>query len=257
MGERTWSGQACPLNQTGEEKSLPMESERDWRRAIEQTRVIRFPRQRLATFGTTNISYYVVTEPIYQELEPNKQEGVVREGRVVAQRPAVVTPTFALNLQGFSPEAYEYLRETAREYGANSPGILYQYRNDFGKMDIVTGDAGEIARRISGDLDRRDENMSVVMVGVDELWDVALLKFMYEFTSSSVAGNVQEFQSRGMLEPQPSFGGVPGAAVQQIDRLFRDAERGGSVDELKRELDRWGLFDYYEDRFLALFRRRS
>ena len=260
-----------------------MESERDWRRAIEQTRVIRFPRQRLATFGTTNISYYVVTEPIYQELEPNKQEGVVREGRVVAQRPAVVTPTFepnkqegvvregrvvaqrpavvtptfALNLQGFSPEAYEYLRETAREYGANSPGILYQYRNDFGKMDIVTGDAGEIARRISGDLDRRDENMSVVMVGVDELWDVALLKFMYEFTSSSVAGNVQEFQSRGMLEPQPSFGGVPGAAVQQIDRLFRDAERGGSVDELKRELDRWGLFDYYEDRFLALFRRRS
>ena len=257
MGERTWSGQACPLNQTGEEKSLPMESERDWRRAIEQTRVIRFPRQRLATFGTTNISYYVVTEPIYQELEPNNQEGVVREGRVVAQRPAVVTPTFALNLQGFSPEAYEYLRETAREYGANSPGILYQYRNDFGKMDIVTGDAGEIARRISGDLDRRDENMSVVMVGVDELWDVALLKFMYEFTSSSVAGNVQEFQSRGMLEPQPSFGGVPGAAVQQIDRLFRDAERGGSVGELKRELDRWGLFDYYEDRFLALFRRRS
>ena len=29
----------------------------------------------------------------------------------------------------------------------------------------------------------------------------------------------------------------------------------GSPDLLKRELDRWGLFDFYEDRFLALFRR--
>ena len=139
--------------------------------------------------------------------------------------------------------------------GPNSPGFLYQYRNEAKGTDIVGGTASEIARRISGDLDERKEDMSVVMVGVDELWDVALLKFVYEFTSSSIAGNVQDFNSRGMLDPQPEFGDAPRAAIQQIEQLFAEVEGGGSADKLKSELDRWGLFDYYEDRFLRLFRR--
>ena len=172
-----------------------------------------------------------------------------------ADRPAVVTPTYAMNLSGFSPEAYEAFDEIARESGPNSPGILYQYKNEAGEMDIVSGTPSEIAHKISGDLDSRREDMSVVMVGVDELWDVALLKFIYEFTSSSVAGNVQEFQSRGLLEPQPQLGGVPGAAVQAIDRLFVEVQQGANPDILKRELDRWGLFEAYQDRFLDLFRR--
>ena len=232
-----------------------IEDERDWRQAIEQTWVARFPKQQLATFGSTNIAYYVVTEPIYQELEPGKDEGVIRTGRVIAERPTLITPTYALSLQGFSSEAYEYFREMAMQAGPNSPGVLYQYRNEAKGTDIVGGTASEIARRISGDLDERKEDMSVVMVGVDELWDVALLKFVYEFTSSSIAGNVQDFNSRGMLDPQPEFGDAPRAAIQQIEQLFAEVEGGGSADKLKSELDRWGLFDYYEDRFLRLFRR--
>ena len=232
-----------------------MESQRDWRRAIERTWVVRFPKQRLATFGSTNIAYYVVTEPIYEELDSSKHEGVVRTGKVISQRPAVVTPTYAMNLQGFSPEAYEYFSDIAVESGANSPGILYQYKNEAKNMEIVSGAPSEIAYNISEDLDRRKEDLSVVMVGVDELWDVALLKFIYEFTSSSLAGNVQDLQARGMLEPQPQLGGVPRAAVQQIDRLFGEVEQGANPEVLKRELDRWGLFQFYQDRFLNLFRR--
>ena len=233
-----------------------MEDARDWMRAIEQTWVVRFPKQHLATFGATNIAYYVVTEPIYRELQPDKQEGVVRTGRVLAERPAVITPTYARSLEGFSAEAYEYLRHVAQTHGPNSPGILYQYKNEADKVDIVSGVASEIANRIGEDLDRRKEDLSVVMVGVDQLWDVALLKFIYEFTASSAIQNVQEFQARGLLEPQPHHGGVPRAAVQQIERLFQEIERGANPDILKRELDRWGLFDHYEDRFLGLFRHR-
>ena len=231
-----------------------MDSEQAWRKAIEQTWVVRFPKQRLATFGSTNIAYYVVTEPVYQESDSPDREGVIRTGRVVAERPAVVTPTYALSLSGFSPEAYEYLRHEAAMSGPNAPGVLYQYRNEADKMEIVAGVPREIAHRIGADLDRKKEDMSVVMVGVDELWDVALLKFVYEFTSSSLSGNVQDLQSQGMLEPQADFGGLPRAAVDRIDALFREAERGGDREALKQELDRWGAFEVYQDRFFALFR---
>ena len=63
-----------------------MTSERDWIRAVEQSWVVRFPKQHLATFGTTNIAYYVVTEPIYHEMEQGKDEGVIRTGQALAQR---------------------------------------------------------------------------------------------------------------------------------------------------------------------------
>jgi hypothetical protein len=66
--------------------------------AINNTEVLRSPRQTLATFGTTNIYYYLVTEPSYGELVKEEDETVVREGRVLAERPRVVTPSYLVNV---------------------------------------------------------------------------------------------------------------------------------------------------------------
>ncbi len=48
---------------------------------------------------------------------------------------------------------------------------------------------------------------------------------------------------------------VPGYVMRRIDQLFREvvADRG-KAQQLKEELDRWGLYELYEDRFLDLFR---
>ncbi len=217
--------------------------------------VVRFPTQHLATFGITTLSYYVVTEPIYRDLEPESREGVVRTGKVVAEKPSIVTPYYAMNLQGFSSEAYQYLEHVSAQHGPNSPGILYQYRNEPEGTEILTGSPLEIAHRIDDDLTGRGENLAVVMIGVDQLWDVALLKFIHEFTSRSAAHNAQELGAQGLLDPIPSTGGLPMAAVQRIERMFSEVRRGRNPEELKRELDRWGAFEFYEDRFLSLFRR--
>ena len=133
---------------------------------------------------------------------------------------------------------------------------MYEYKNKPENLEIVGGLPTEIAHNISKDLNSRQEEMSVVMVGVDELWDVALLKFIYEFTASSVSSNVQDFTSRGLLTPRNDLGGIPAAAAQQLEALFQEVEQGdrASVDILKQELDRWGVFPFYQDRFLGLFR---
>ena len=233
-----------------------LEDQLDWIRAIEQTWVVRYPKQSLATFGATTLSYYVVTEPIYREIAPDNPEGVVRTGKVVAEKPAIVTPYYALGLEGFSDDAYKYFEYLSQEYGPNSPGILYKYRNEYEKTDILSGQPGDIARRVSEDLDRKRDDLSVVMVGVDELWDASLLKFIYEFTSRSAEQNTQELRSRGMLDPNPNVGGLPAAAIQGIERMFEEVSRGRNPEDLRREIDRWGAFDFYEDRFLNLFRRR-
>ena len=233
-----------------------MMNERRWRKAIEQTFVARFPKQRLATFGTTSIKYYVVTEPLFSEDGGDALEGIVRTGKVFAERPTIVTPSYMFSLEGFSPDAYEYFQDIARKEGPNSPGILYQYRNQPEKSESMSGAPTDIAYRISKSLNDKGDDLAVVMVGVEELWDVALFKFLYEFTASSATNNVRELKQRGLLELQSDFGDAPKAATAQIDRLFREVERGNrqSVEHLKQEIDRWGLFEYYEDRFLSLFR---
>jgi hypothetical protein len=112
-------------------------------------------------------------------------EGVVRKGKVKAEQPTLITPTYAMNLKGFSDEAYKYFSQVAHLYGANSPGIMYQYNNEPENLEILSGNPNEIAHRISKELRDKKNDLSVVISGVDEFWDVALLKFIYEFTASS------------------------------------------------------------------------
>ena len=159
-----------------------------------------------------------------------------------------------LNLRGFSDSAYDYMRHVSQAYGPNSPGLLYEYKNNSGNLDIVSGIPAEVAGRISSDLIEQKNNLSVVIVGIDEFWDVALLKFIYEFTASSAAFNANEMRSGGLFEPRNSAGGIPQAAVNQIEEMFKSVRMGGSPETLKSELDKWGVFGFYEDRFLNMFK---
>jgi len=62
-----------------------------------------------------------------------------------------------------------------------------------------------------------------------------------------------ELASRGLLDTDSS--GVPREARLRIEELFNLVRKGElSPPDLKNELDRWGLFHEYEDRFLGLFR---
>ncbi|MBA7672421.1 hypothetical protein ES703_80597 [subsurface metagenome] len=62
-------------------------------------------------------------------------------------------------------------------------------------------------------------------------------------------------ESRGLLDIDA--GGIPVEARVRIDELFRKVSSGESEPhELKAELDRWNLFEEYEDRFFTIFKKR-
>ena len=48
---------------------------------------------------------------------------------------------------------------------------------------------------------------------------------------------------------------VPHYVMEKIERLFLESKKDrAAASELKKELDRWNLFELYEDRFLDLFK---
>ena len=214
--------------------------------AIEHTEVVRPPKQSLATFGTTNIYYYLVTELM-------ESANVVREGRVIAARPKIVTPSYLINLEGFSQQARRFVEIMAGKF-PHEPGIFYSYKNEPKEMNIVSEPMKEVVDMINQRIDSQHDLLSAIIKGVEELWDVSLLKFTYELTSSSVYGNVAELERSGLLRVDAA--GVPRDARDHIEELFEKTRRDPSrAPELVTELRRWGLFYEYQDRFLSLFRK--
>jgi len=222
------------------------------RYAVEHTEILRLPKQNLATFGTTNMYYYVVTEPVYAELSGNVSETVVREGRVIAERPRIVTPYYLSQLEGFSPDARRYFSRLLETHGPHAPGLFYTYKNEPKETNIVSDSLPSVVRKINARIDERGDPLASIIKGEDEFWDVSLMKFIFEMTRGSLRDNLLQLQSRGLLNIDA--GGVPVDARLRIEEMFRQVWRGEREPrELKEELDRWSLFDEYEDRFFAIF----
>ncbi len=218
--------------------------------AADNTKIIRFPKQKLSTFGQTNIKYYMVTEPIYSEFAVTNTETIVRQGYVIAEKPRIITPYYMSRLEGFSPEAKNYFSKIGQLYGADSLGIYYSYRNQSENLSILSECLHNVVDRLNEEIESREENLSAIIVGQDDLWDVSLLKFIYELTQSSLYNNLNQLEAMGLLNIDSS--GIPNDARLIVEELFDKLALGEiTPGTLKKELQHWGLFEMYQDRFFA------
>ena len=224
-----------------------METDDKVRYALENTELVRAPRRGLDTFGSSVIDYYVVTELV-------GNLSVVRDGKVIAERPKIVTPAYLVNIEGFSEQARKYIAMMARDRPHDS-GIFYRYKNEPKGMNVVSEPIRQVISKLSSQIEEEHNPLSTIIRGVEELWDVSLLMFIYELTAKSVRTNVAEFSRRGFLDMDA--GGVPQGARDYIEELFEQVSQNLSrAPELVIELNRWGLFPEYQDRFFALFRKK-
>jgi len=228
--------------------------ERRIREAVRHTEILRAPKQSLSTFGTTNIYYYLLTEPAYSELEKNVTETVIREGRVIAERPRIVTPYYLSQLEGFSSEARKYFEDLIEAHGHNAAGLFYTYKNEPKELNIVSDNLLAVVNKLNAEIEKRGDSLASIIKGEDELWDVSLMKFIYEMTRRSLQDNLSQMGTRGLLDIDR--GGIPVDARVRIDELFRKVSQGDCEPRgLKDELDRWGLFEEYQDRFYSIFKK--
>lgn len=232
-----------------------MESDERIREAVIKTQVIRLPKQSLSTFGITNVYYYLVSEASYNEFI-HGQETVIREGRVIAERPRIVTPYYLSRIQGFSAEAAQYFQMLMQNFNANSPGLFYAYRNEPKEMNTVSDNMEAVVAKLTGEIDKKGDPMTSIIKGEDSLWDVSILKFIYEITDRSLPDNVRQLNQQGLLRMDAS--GLPADARVRIEGLFEMVAKGDLEPAvLKTELDRWGVFEEYQDRFLKMFKNKS
>ncbi len=165
--------------------------------AIENTRVILAPDQKIATFGSTSFRFYLISE-----LMDRANEVRVRDGRIQADRPQILTPDhFArLLLEGFGEKAEHYieqLRERARDFA------VLRYGFQFRKTDVVErmfrDPIDAVIARTKAQVEGEQEPLSAVIQGVDDAWEVCLLKFTIDLIERSSGGNMGDFRRRGLV----------------------------------------------------------
>jgi len=169
----------------------------DFDYAIENTQVIVAPERQIATFGSTSFNFYLISE-----LMDRVDQVRVRNGRIHAERPQILTPEHycRLLLEGFGEKAQRYvdqLRDNLRNIA------VLRYGFEFRKTDVTEEtirdsiDAGisRTKRRVEG----ANEPLSAVIQGVDDAWEVCLLKFTIDMIERSSGGNLGDFRKRGLI----------------------------------------------------------
>jgi len=169
----------------------------DFTYALENTRVVLAPTQRLDTFGTSLFNYFLVTE----EMDAVNLSRV-REGHIHAERPQIVTPQSMarLFLEGFGDQGRRFADQLS-EQPYRFSFLKYGFR--VSKSDIRSYDVHESLENVAGklkvELQRKNEPLTALLTGVDDGWEVCLLKFMVDMMSASISGNLDDFRERGML----------------------------------------------------------
>ncbi len=174
-----------------------MLSDHHFQYAMENTEVILAPDRHIQTFGSTLINYYLVTEDMDQ-LSLTR----VREGKIQAERPQIISPDQIAKLlvEGFGEKA-----EAFADFISGHPErfSFLKYGFKMKKDEFQSYDAHEpkeaVLEKIKQQVASKNDPFAAILTGVDDAWEVSLLKFMVDMMNSSSVNNFNDFRRKGLL----------------------------------------------------------
>jgi hypothetical protein len=161
------------------------------------TRVLHAPDRRIESFGTTKFEFVLVSE-----LMDQVDQVRVRSGKIEAERPRILRPEAyqEVSFEGFGEQA-EAFHHWLKSQNMNI--ALLQYGFSFRKSEVVESllhDPFETVQgRLVDETVRSGNPLAAVIAGVDDTWEICLLKFTIEMIQKSSGINIFDFKRRGLL----------------------------------------------------------
>ncbi len=126
----------------------------------------------------------------------------VRDGRLHAERPQLITPGnyHRRLLDGFGERAeafVQWLQEHAKDLAVLKYG--FQFRKSDVTESVIRSPVETVVSRLRETIDRAEDPLSAIIQGVDEGWEVCLLKFATDMIQESSGDNLGDFRRRGWI----------------------------------------------------------
>lgn len=218
--------------------------------AVNNTDVLLAPKRHLETFGHTLLHYHLVSE-----MMDSVGQVRVRTGRMQAMRPQLITPQAysQMILEGFGEEATKYV-EWLRNHEEDVHILRYGYtlKQEAFSEELVTDSLEAVLERVKTTVAGANDPFAAVIKGVDEPWDVCLVKLFWTMVQQSARANIMEMAKHRMFELQD---GLPVPVRQEIEAAFVAAGKDASlIQPLGKLLQKHDAFTRFEERFFALVR---
>lgn len=169
----------------------------DFQYAMETTQVLREPDRRIETFGSTRFEFEILTEPM-----DSVGKVKIRRGEVNAQKPQLIKPAgySDIELEGFDPKVLRVI-EHFKEQGQDLSFLQYGFQ--FKRSEVseeVIHDNLESVKEKALETVRRTGNPSLAVIeGVEDAWEVGVMKFTIEMIMKSAEINQFDFKRRGLI----------------------------------------------------------
>jgi len=126
----------------------------------------------------------------------------IRGGRIEAERPRIMSPHHfsKLLLDGFGDSAREYadwLEENPQAVKILRYG--FQFKKTDLEQNVVRDSLETVLDRLQGELAAKNDPTAALISGVDDAWEVCLLKFTMDLIQRSAGENVDEWKRRGLI----------------------------------------------------------
>src|SRR5256885_16734789 len=160
----------------------------DFDYAIESASGVVAAERQIEHFGSTSFNFYLVTE-----LRDRFDQVRIRNGKIHAERPQILTPEHycRLLLEGFGEKAERYVHQL-REHARNIAVLRYGFQ--FRKTDLneqtLRDSIDAVINRTKRRVESANEPLSAIIRGVDDAWEVCLLKFTIDLVERSSADNL-------------------------------------------------------------------
>ena len=190
LGHRPLDPSNCWKSRLGIVLSAAHLKQDDIEYAIENTQVILAPERQIASFGNTSFEFHLISE-----LMDRVDQVRIRTGRIEAERPKILSPEYfcRMMLEGFGERAQEQARQIAvLRYG-------FQFRKSGVTEETVNASLQSVIDRTRHAVENAGDTNGAIIQGVDEAWEVCLLKFTIEMIERSAGENIGDFKRRGLI----------------------------------------------------------
>jgi hypothetical protein len=230
---------------------MAMDQELYFLNAMNRTKILLPPRHTLATFGSTTLNYVLLSE-----MPDSIHVSRLRTGKVIAQRPHIITPdVWRKRFEGFGEETETYKGIMDQTFGEALRGLEYTFKNEVDRTSIESSPLHELAQRVKDSMNKENAPRTALLQGPDSAWGLSVMKFIVEMSLRSFPVNLRELQEHDLLDPSRR---VENQTRRRIEQLFREAQ--GHPEAIKRlgeTLKETSLFSDYEDRFFALVKSNA
>jgi hypothetical protein len=174
-----------------------MYSPDDIQYALETTSVLYEPDRRIDTFGTTRFEFQLLSE-----LMDSVGHVRIRTGEVEASQPTIIRPGpyQEIEFEGFGDDAQRFSK-WLQEQGADMALLSYgfQFRRGEVREELIHDPLEDVRERLVEDARRVGNPMRAVIEGVDDAWEISLLRFIWEMVEKSKRINAFDFRRKGLL----------------------------------------------------------